>query len=135
MNVKLFLLGIVVSFSTCGCNRASSTPPPPPASQPTEVNHTSFHTRGQVVAPIFTKAGQGFAVVLDHEDIPGLMPAMRMEYRLVKPSDASQLKAGEKIAFDIAEQPEGDFAVTHIVPLPADTTLKLAPPPATTEPK
>jgi Cu/Ag efflux protein CusF len=86
-----------------------------------------FHARGQVVNAVpESKAGQGASMLVDHEDIPGFMSAMRMHFHLADPADAAPLHPGDKIAFEVIEQANGDYAASHVRALPPDTTLKLA---------
>lgn len=53
----------------------------------------SYLVRGKVEG-VNEKAG---TVVLDHEAVAGLMPAMIMEYKLANPSEESELHAGDRI--------------------------------------
>ena len=85
----------------------------PVAAPTTPTTLPVYHARGRVVAVSFSKAGRGVSVVVDHEDIPGLMDAMRMEFRLASPELVGGLHPGGAIAFDLAVQPEGDLAVTR----------------------
>ena len=129
-------LALALTIALIGCKkpesqRAGAAAPtarePQPTSMPVATATTKYHARGRVVRATFSKAGEGVSIVVDHEDIPGLMDAMRMQFRLIDPAIASRFHPGDKIAFDLAEQPEGDEAVTRVTPLPADTPLRLAP--------
>jgi Cu/Ag efflux protein CusF len=86
-----------------------------------------YHARGRVVTAAFDgKTGQGASLVVDHEDIPGYMSAMRMTFAVTDPAQAAHLHAGDKIAFDLARQASGDYAIVQVKSLPADTVLRLA---------
>lgn len=89
-----------------------------------------YHGRGQVVKvnPAGTESIAGVSLTLDHEDIPDYMSAMRMTFPVADPAQVSQLKAGDKISFDLVQQHGGVYAIQHVELLPADTALKLASP-------
>ena len=57
----------------------------------------TFHGVGVVTA---IDSGSG-ALTLDHDDIPGLMPAMVMMYRVASPDLDRGLAVGDRVAFDI----------------------------------
>ena len=83
--------------------------------------------RGQVVEIVKpARRGEPTAVVLDHENIPKFMPAMRMMFPLQNSADAGKLKKGVKIRFDLSAQ-GGNLMVARIKILPPQTKLKLAP--------
>ncbi len=56
-----------------------------------------FHGVGVVTA---IDSGTG-ALTLDHEDIPGLMPAMEMMYRVDTPELSRGVKVGDRVDFDL----------------------------------
>lgn len=51
--------------------------------------------RGVVQAPLDDNGG----VVIAHEDMPGLMPAMTMRFTVANPAEAQSLKVGDKVSF------------------------------------
>ena len=68
----------------------------------------------------------GDAVMVEHEEIPGRMPAMRMPFMLERPDLISGLSEGDKVLLTIRNDEMGTgFAVTAIEPLPASTVLDL----------
>jgi Cu/Ag efflux protein CusF len=57
-------------------------------------------------------------VTLAHNDIPGIMDAMSMEYTLAKPELARGLAAGDSVRFTLQEPTTGTFIVSAIEKLP-----------------
>lgn len=84
----------------------------------------TYDVRGRVVAFAFG----GEAVVVDHEDIPGYMDAMRMSLRPQDPSLIAELEPGDRIAFRLVLPETGSPYIDQIATLPPDTELELAPP-------
>lgn len=52
-------------------------------------------------------------VTLQHGDIPGVMPAMTMSYRVKQAQQLESIRAGDKVRFAM-EMLGGDYIVTHI---------------------
>ena len=96
-----------------------------------------YFVRGQIEG---TDAQNG-TVVLNHEAIAGLMPAMTMEYKLANPTEISELHTGDRITatmladkgsdgptnlrltdLDVIAQAKADYkpAVQYHVPAPGD---------------
>ena len=78
------LLCLFLVLSGVGCHSAQA---PGTSSKP------GYFVRG-VIRQTDAKAG---SIVLDHEAIEGLMPAMTMPYRLANPSEISELHPGDRI--------------------------------------
>lgn len=54
---------------------------------------------------------------LTHEAIPSLSwPAMTMDFKVKNKAVLSKLKSGDKVDFDLKEQPKGQYMITKIVP-------------------
>lgn len=54
---------------------------------------------------------------LTHEAIPSLSwPAMTMDFKVKDKAMLSKLKSGDKVDFDLKEQPKGQYMITKIVP-------------------
>lgn len=52
-------------------------------------------------------------VTLQHGDVPGIMPAMTMDYRVADPKQLAGFKPGDKVHFTMEKR--GDqFVLTHI---------------------
>ena len=58
-------------------------------------------------------------LVVRHDDIPGFMPAMTMEFN-VSPADAAAAKPGQRIRAQLVPAEKGDWNLTQI--WPADTS-------------
>lgn len=56
-----------------------------------------YHVRG-VVREVQPELGQA---VVEHEDVPGLMPAMTMNFELADPALGEQLEVGQRIDFEL----------------------------------
>lgn len=119
---------------------ANSAIPPTPSAEPTAMSNdkmsgmkmdsanpkggaTIYHVRGQVVSITPAGAGGPASIMLKHEEIPGFMKAMQMQMPLANVAGASNVKAGDKIAFDLKK---GNLEVFNIKVLPPSTALKLA---------
>ena len=100
-----------------GCHAESSpgtasegTPTPPSASGPAAaVQTTVYHGKGLVKSI----NSQRPSIEVDHEDIPGLMPAMTMEFYVKDKTLLQGLKADERIEFTI-ENGVGGLKITEI---------------------
>ena len=80
------------------------------------------HTvRGQVA----TVLKEGGELVVDHEDVPGYMPAMQMTLVVADPAEARGLQPGDKVRFTLHVAERGAW-IDGIERLPAETELKLA---------
>lgn len=65
------------------------------------------------------------AALIDHEAIPGVMPAMEMGFKVKDSAEMAGLLVGDKIAFDYVAQ-GGDYWIRNLRLLPDTTTLVLA---------
>ena len=79
--------------------------------------------RGRFLGPTF----QGEAMQVAHEEIPGVMEAMTMAFRLADPAEIEGLEPGTPIAFDWVVEGLSSQA-TNLKVLPADTELNLESP-------
>ena len=72
--------------------------------------------RGQgTVNSVDAKAGK---VNLTHGPIPSLKwPGMTMDFAVKDKQALAKLKAGQKVAFKVAEQTKGQFVITEIAPV------------------
>ena len=83
----------------------------------------NYRVRGQVVEVMAPGADGTASLMVKHENIPGFMKAMQMRVPLADVADASKVKAGDKISFDMKKS---NTEVSNIEMLPAATSLKLA---------
>lgn len=82
------LLSVLSVGSLAGCRAPASR------SEQRGVHPLQYPIRG-VVQKVDSRAG---VVLLKHESVPGLMPAMTMEYPLENPAELSELHPGDRIA-------------------------------------
>ena len=85
-SVLLLLASIPFSYTLIGCRGTAKSAT---STQPSQ----QYPIRGTVLS---TDSAKG-EVLLKHNDIPGLMPAMTMSYRLEDPSALSELHPGDLI--------------------------------------
>lgn len=109
----LHLLGCVVLL----CLAACGDPEPPP-----EAGRT-YEVRGEVLGSRF----DGAALRIRHEEIPGYMEAMTMDFKLKDPASAANLQAGDKIRFRYVVA-DLDSWIEDIEVLPPDTELRFPAP-------
>ena len=87
---------------------------------PEEETGKVYLVRGQVIRIIADGAGMRCA----HEEIPGLMGAMRMDFQIRSGETAADLRPGDKIRFSYRVTDLGGYAY-DIEKLPQDTRLAL----------
>lgn len=68
---------------------------------------------------------EGTTVTVDHEAVPDLMDAMRMDFRLADTASVAHLRPGQKVRFHIAVTADGARAF-GFERLPDATRLQLA---------
>jgi Cu/Ag efflux protein CusF len=73
-----------------------ATAAPPPAASPAPVAAEPVAASGVVVS-----IDGPNALTLDHEDIPGVMPAMSMPYAAKSPDVLKRLTAGDRVDFTL----------------------------------
>jgi protein SCO1/2 len=90
----------VVSLALGGCTGSDKSKD----SQPND-----YDIKGTVTAIDASKP----AVTLDHEDIPGLMKAMEMEFPVASPKVLEGLKKGDKVRGRLGKSGSG-YTITHL---------------------
>jgi protein SCO1/2 len=68
-----------------------------------------YDVRGKIVAINPAKP----AVTLDHEDIPGLMKAMQMEFKVQEPKLLEGIKVGDQVQGRLKKGDTG-YVLTHL---------------------
>lgn len=74
-----------------------TAPPPGPATATPPVGATGTSSEYDIRGMITEVAADRRSVTLDHEAIPGLMPAMKMEYRVSRANVLKGLAAGDRV--------------------------------------
>ncbi len=88
----LVLAAVSLLLGLAGCERTKDSPPAaPPAAQ-------EFVVRG-VIKKIDAAAGR---VVISHENIPGYMPAMTMDFQAARPVELHGFEPGDELEFRLA---------------------------------
>jgi Cu/Ag efflux protein CusF len=77
---KIFLL-IIIFTTIVGCSKPSKR----------------YHLEAEVIS---VEAPRGL-IIVKHGDIPGLMPAMTMQYSVADPKQIANLQPGDKITADL----------------------------------
>jgi len=95
------LILVLVALYGIGCREAE-----PPAAAPVEMED-QWTVKGKVV----NVAEKG--VTIDHQDIPGLMPAMTMAFAVKEPAILQGLEAGDAVEFTLVRSADG-LHVTRI---------------------
>jgi Cu/Ag efflux protein CusF len=85
----------IISFAACygGNNPTSSQPTGPAAATATTAYQAVGTVKGVKMEPP--------SIDIDHEDIPGLMPAMQMEFHVSSKALLEGLNNGDKIDFSV----------------------------------
>ena len=97
-NANLLRLHVLVlGLFVLGCTGNTSTTP--------SGGNNEYDLRGKVVALDSTRP----AVTLDHEDIPGLMKAMKMEFPVEDAKLLAGLKVGDKVEGRLKKSQSGYF--------------------------
>ena len=90
--VSAVVVAVLVSLAV-GCGGKMGSPDPPANAQVEAV----YEIRGTVVA---VDAGRRL-LEINHEAIPGFMPAMTMSFRVGATNELAGLKAGDAIGFSL----------------------------------
>ncbi|MBC7909888.1 MAG: copper-binding protein [Pyrinomonadaceae bacterium] len=110
--IKSLLLTLCLLIASCGqqqpppANQSNAQTPTPQASPSTAPAQVKNYRGVGVVTKVVLENGYGNppSVELDHEEIVGLMPPMRMEFYVKEKSLISGLKVGDKVDFTIEEK-------------------------------
>lgn len=111
----LALLG--AGLGGAGC---AKTPPAPAAAATTPVAKTPKDERYPLTGEVVRVEAERKVLVVHHDEIPGYMPAMTMEFA-VSAGDAAAAKPGQRIRAEMVPVKDGDFRLEKI--WPADKAL------------
>jgi protein SCO1/2 len=112
----ILVLAGALLLAACGGGEESAASAPAQ-----EEPATVYQVRGQFV--MYQYGGE--AIRVDHEEIPGFMKAMRMDFRPKDPAEVEGLEPGDKISFRYVVG-EKDEHIEGIEKLPPETELHLA---------
>lgn len=94
-------------------SQGSSVPAPTPQATPGIPNDGNYFGRGKV-----TKINApGGSIEIDHEEIPGMMPAMKMEFNVKDKALLDGLAVGDDVKFVIEYKHPGE-TITAIKKMP-----------------
>ncbi len=102
-----WLAAVAVPVLVMGCGDGGSGKPKPAAVQ-------QYDVRGKVIAIDAAKP----AVTLDHEDIPGLMKAMQMEFAVENAKLMEGIRTGDQVQGRLKKSDSG-LVITHLEKRPA----------------
>jgi len=100
-HMRATLLLLSLSFAACG------------AAQPAESNPSSVTQAASTLGTIKEIRKNGAVLVIAHEDIPGVMPAMTMPFQVDEKARRSDLMAGDRVRFAIAER-DGLYVIVRL---------------------
>jgi Cu/Ag efflux protein CusF len=115
MHRRFPIVVLLASLLFVACGGATDSEAEAPAEET-----TVYEVRGQFV--MFQYGGE--AIRVDHEEIPGFMAAMRMDFRPKDPAEVEGLKPGDKIAFRYVVGEKGSY-IEGVEVLPPETELEL----------
>ena len=125
--MRTFLLASGVLLGLAGCAGDSATPEAAPTGASGETVE-SWDARGVYLGSKF----EGEAATLDHEAIPGLMDAMKMDFLLDSPEATQGLEPGDKVSFRL-DYIDNRVIASGFEALPDTTALVLASGPLPTD--
>ena len=101
---------ILLLILFCSCNKSAGTAAPPKVTGPAAAVATNSYTgEGKVIAMDPKRP----SIEIDHQEIKGLMPAMKMEFYVKDKTMLNGLKAGDLIDFSI-DNGVGGIVITKI---------------------
>jgi protein SCO1 len=102
MSMKWFVLpGAFLAVMLAGCGSENGGP--------REAADKDYEIKGNVVAI----AADRSSVTLDHQDIPGLMKAMKMEFRVADPKSLDGFSLGDRVRGRL-KAGSGDYVITRL---------------------
>ncbi|MGZ3419210.1 MAG: copper-binding protein [Polyangiales bacterium] len=101
--MRTILLLSVISFAACGAS----------ASERGAESSVTAPTAASAHGVIKAIRKNGAVLVIAHEEIPGVMPAMTMPFRVDEKARRNDLATGDKIEFWVVER-DGLYAIVRI---------------------
>ena len=81
------------------------------ATQPADSVAKEYPIQGKVVSV----SPEGDSVTIDHQDIPGLMKAMEMDFQVENPQVLEKIAEGDEVQGQLRVQ-AGDYVITKLKP-------------------
>jgi protein SCO1 len=104
------LLGV---WTMPGCERAPEEPSAAPAATEKESDAMEKASDYPITGRVTMIAADKKAVTLDHEDIPGLMPGMEMEFTVEDPQILENIEPGAEVQGRLRVQ-DGQYVITEL---------------------
>jgi Cu/Ag efflux protein CusF len=101
--MRTMLLLLSLSFAACGAARP----------RPLEGTSSAVSEAASTLGTIKEIRKGGAVLVIAHEDIPGVMPAMTMPFQVDEKARKQGLKAGERVRFWITER-DGLYVIVRL---------------------
>jgi Cu/Ag efflux protein CusF len=97
MKTLLMVLAVCISVSISGCGNRVEKPSNAVSNTAATIEDGDYYGKGKV-----TKIDMNIgSVAMDHDDIPGLMPAMSMEFYVSDKAMLSPLTVGDSVDFTV----------------------------------
>jgi len=112
LRLPLCVLASALLFTACRRNAApasSATAAPAPSAVATSPAQKSYPIRGEIVEIDHRRS----VLLIHHEEIPGYMPAMTMEF-MTPGIDFAQFRVGQKLAATMGPAVDGIFPLTGV---------------------
>lgn len=109
-SVALAAVALMSAALLGGCGRSEKA-----ATAAATAATTSGEIRHPLVGEIISVDAAKRMLIVTHDEIPGYMPAMTMEFK-VSAGDVAIAKAGQRIRAELVERPGGDYALEKIWP-------------------
>ncbi len=106
--MRTMLLLLSLSFAACGAAAPSAAESTTPSQEP-----SSEKEAASTLGTIKEVRKNGAVLVIAHEDIPGVMPAMTMPFQVVEKARRTDLKPGDRVRFWITER-DGLYVIIRI---------------------
>ena len=111
---KVFALGSLVFLVACSKQEQQQNSSPDSAKIAASTTPVKEGQGRGIIKGIDTASK---TMLLDHNDIPGVMDAMAMNYKVDNPALLSAAKVGDSILFTLQDRGEGNFVVTKVTPI------------------
>jgi protein SCO1/2 len=98
----LWLLMLPLSFALAGCGDGAGN-------RTKTAGEKEYDVRGKVIAVV----AERHTVTLDHEDIPGLMKAMAMKFRVEEPRLLDGIQVGDQVNGRL-KKGESGYVLTYL---------------------
>jgi Cu/Ag efflux protein CusF len=117
----ILMIGVLSTALAVACGGGGGSTGGPPAGSPSAAAAPAESPAAAATAKTHDIRGRIEAigadrrtVTLDHEEIPGVMAAMKMEYQVQDPAVLEGLKAGDRVQGQIEVRPGDQYVVIRL---------------------